>query len=146
MVNSCTDRFPPRRFFGPSFGIGSALMTFDGGGAASLSMCFSILSRRASPNVPEAPIYKNTHRIQKEKKQSSPSLRCRSKSMRAARTDLAPTVRCTLSWYSGGVCATRSDWYMNPVCRRCVADENPAAIFRCAPSSCGVGETGREAT
>ena len=47
-----TYRFPPRRFFGPSPGTGRALMTFDGGGAASLSMCFSILSRKPSPYVP----------------------------------------------------------------------------------------------
>lgn len=28
-----------------------------------------------------------------------------------------------------------SDWYTKPVCRRCVALENPAAIFLCASRS-----------
>lgn len=40
---------PPRRFFGPSFGMGSALTIFAGGGAARRSMCFSIFSRRSCP-------------------------------------------------------------------------------------------------
>lgn len=42
-----TNRFPPLRFFGPSLGIGSALVILAGGGAARRSMCFSILSRRS---------------------------------------------------------------------------------------------------
>jgi hypothetical protein len=37
---------------GPSPGIGSAFVTLEGGGAASLSMCLSILSRRLSPYEP----------------------------------------------------------------------------------------------
>ena len=48
---------PPRRFLGPSFGMGSALVIFDGGGAARRSMCRSILSRSSSPY---APVY-HTH-------------------------------------------------------------------------------------
>ena len=43
---------PPLRFLGPSFGIGRALVTLEGGGAANLSICFSILSRRLSPYEP----------------------------------------------------------------------------------------------
>jgi hypothetical protein len=37
-----------------------------------------------------------------------------------------------------------SDWYTNPVWRFCVALENPAAIFLCAPRSYddGSGWTG----
>ena len=43
---------PPLRFFGPSLGIGRGLTIFDGGGAMSLSMCFSIFARRSSPYEP----------------------------------------------------------------------------------------------
>ena len=111
----CTCRFPPLRFFGPSFGIGNALVTFDGGGAASLSICFSIFSRNSSPYWP--------------------SRRDRSRSIRAANTALAPTVLWTFSWYSGGVCWISSDWNTKPVCRRWVAVENPAVIFFWAPSN-----------
>jgi len=64
-----------------------------------------------------------------------PSFLPRSRSIRAANTHFAPTDRWTLSWYSGGVSCTSSDWNMNPVCRRCVAAEKPAEIFFWAPSN-----------
>jgi len=44
-----TYRLPPRRFLGPSFGMASALTTFDGGGAVNRSSCFSIFSLSSSP-------------------------------------------------------------------------------------------------
>lgn len=56
MRNEQANRFPPLRFLGPSFGIGSALTTLEGGGAARRSMCFSILSLKLSPKFPVSPV------------------------------------------------------------------------------------------
>lgn len=64
-----------------------------------------------------------------------PSLRDRSRSMRAASVHFAPTVRWIFMRYSGGVCCTISDWNTKPVCLRCVTEEKPAAIFFWAPRS-----------
>jgi hypothetical protein len=50
----CPHLRPPLRFFGPSLGIGRALTIFDGGGAVSLSICFSIFVRSSSPYAPSA--------------------------------------------------------------------------------------------
>ena len=57
------DRFPPLLFLGPSLGIGRALTTFDGGGAVSLSICFSILSLNSSPYVPMSLESEKGHRV-----------------------------------------------------------------------------------
>ena len=50
----CAHLRPPLRFLGPSLGTGRALTIFDGGGAVSLSICFSIFPRSSSPYEPRA--------------------------------------------------------------------------------------------
>jgi hypothetical protein len=95
---------------------------------------FACQSSRATPRRTSLPqqISASTRHINSK---NIPFMRLRSRSIRAARTALAPTVRCIFIRKSGGVCCTRSDWKMKPVCRRCVALEKPAAIFFCAPRS-----------
>ena len=68
-------------------------MTLEGGGAASLSICFSILSLRLSPYEPNQN-YDDVKRkgVSYVSKKDRPSRRDLSRSIRAARTDFAPIV------------------------------------------------------
>jgi hypothetical protein len=111
----------------------SAFTTLDGGGAVNRSRCFSIFSLSSAPYAPTR--QRVSYHVRSRRKGDIPSLLFRSKSIRAAKTHLAPTVRCSVSWCSEGVLWMSSDWYTKPVCRLCVTLENPAAIFLCAPRS-----------